>query len=221
MKKIIMMLIMILCITSGCDEVEKKKTDALKFKEEFESFNNQTTGNNIYQTVSVPEDNAIVYAEIEEILALFEAETAIIYFGAPNDFSSRREIETLLNTANMVGIEKIYYLNITDIRDNKYLNSNNEIITDKDGTKEYYDLLDHLNQFLSPYEGLNDETIKRLYFPTVVFIKEGKIIGCHTGIESSKTNPTTTLSKDEEKELAMIYSTYMHDILGDVCNKDC
>lgn len=221
MKKVILILIITLCITVGCNKDEKKKTDAVMFKEEYEALNNQTNEKNTYQNISIPEDNAIIYSSIEEILELFKNGTAIIYFGSPDDFSSRREIETLLNTANMVGIEKIYYLNPTEIRDIKYLNENNEIITTKEGTNEYYQLLKSLNQFLPAYEGLNDENIKRLYFPTVVFIKEGKIIACHTGMESSKTNPTTMLTKNEEEELAMTYSTYMHDILGDVCNKDC
>lgn len=221
MKKIIILLILILCISSGCNKKVLEKTDAIRFKEEFEKLNEQTIENTTYQTVTIPEDNAIVYSSIEEILALLENGTAIIYFGAPDDFASRREIETLLNTANMVGIEKIYYLNITEIRDIKYLDTNKQVITEKEGTKEYYQLLDTLNSFLPVYEGLNDATIKRIYFPTTIFLKEGKIIGFHTGIESTKTNPTTVLTDQEEKELAIAFSTYMHDILKDACNKDC
>lgn len=217
MKKAVLILIIIVSIVSGCNKEEKKKTDAIIFKEEYETLNGKTIENNTYQKVSIPEDNAIQYSNIEEVLHLLKEGTAIIYFGAPDDFLSRSIIETLLNTANMVGIETIYYLNATEIRDTKHLDINGEIVTEKEGTKEYYQLLDVLEPHLPIYEGLKNETIKRLYFPTIVFVKDGEIIGCHT----RKANPNTDLTKEEEKELALIYSEYMHTILGDVCNKEC
>lgn len=220
MKKILIIVITMLFLVTGCSK-ETDKTDAILFKEEYEALNGKTVNNRTYQTISLPEDNAIIYSNIEEILALLKEGTAVIYFGAPDDFSSRREIATLLNTANMTGIEKIYYLNATEIRDSKYLDTNGEITIEKEGTKEYYELLNILNSFLPSYEELQNDTIKRLYFPTVVFVKEGKIIGCHVGTTNSKKNPNAVLTLEEEKELATIYSRFMHDILGDACDKNC
>ncbi len=158
MKKAVLILIIIVSIVSGCNKEEKKKTDAIIFKEEYETLNGKTIGDNTYQKVSIPEDNAIQYSNIEEVLHLLKEGTAIIYFGAPDDFLSRSIIETLLNTANMVGIETIYYLNATEIRDTKHLDINGEIVTEKEGTKEYYQLLDILEPHLPIYEGLNNKT---------------------------------------------------------------
>ncbi len=223
MKKLLLIIVMILCVTSGCTKKEENKTDAIKFKEEYESLNGKKNDlqNEAYSTITIPEDNAIKYSNIEEILSLIDGKTGIIYFGNPECSQSRNAASVLLNTANMVGIETIYYFNAEEIRDIKHLNENGEIITDKEGTDEYYALLQALDEVLPSYKELNDETMKRLYFPTVVFIKEGKIIGMHEGTVDSQADSNQILTENEEKELSQIYSTYMHDILGDVCDKSC
>ena len=64
-------LIMMLTLTlTGCSDKPVEKTDALKFKEEYEKNNgvknekyNVTT-----RTVNIPEDNPMIYATAEEII---------------------------------------------------------------------------------------------------------------------------------------------------------
>lgn len=214
MKKlgIIIMMIGISISTISCNKEKEIITDALKFKKEYESVNN----NNI----SIPQDNAIVYSNPTEILSILK-KTGIIYFGYPECPWCRSAVPTLLNTANMVGIDQIYYYNAKEIRDNKHLDEGGKIITDKEGTQEYKKLIEALKEVLPVYDGLNDESIKRLYFPTVVFVKDGKILGLHVGTVKSQTDPNTLLTKQQEQELSLIYSDYMHQVLGDVCDESC
>ena len=62
---------------------------------------------------------------------------------------------------------------------------------------------------LGPYEGLNNDTIKRLYYPTVVFVSDGLILGSHIGTIESQTDPKVNLSSAEQEELKEIYAHYM------------
>ena len=77
-----------------------------------------------------------------------------------------------------------------------------------------------LYDYLDSYEGLNDPTIKRLYFPTVVFVKNGEIIGIHTSTVESQTDPSVSLTNSQYEELKNIYSGYMLEMLGTICDKN-
>lgn len=218
MKKIIFLLMVILCITTGCQKQDEPKTDALRLKEEYEKFNGKMKEDgSIYDSVSIPEDNAIVYSSMSEILSLLKNGTGIIYFGSPTCPRSRSVVSILLHTANMVGIDSILYFDASDIRDVKYLDESGKIVTKKEGTKEYDDLVNTLYSVLPIYKEINQTEIKRLYFPTVIFVKEGNILNIQNGtlVSLVDSNPI------EETELASFYSSYMHEILGDVCNQDC
>ena len=81
-----------------------------------------------------------------------------------------------------LGVDEVYYFDATSIRDEKKRNpETNEIETITEGTEEYYDIVSRLEEYLPTYEGLEDETIKRLYFPTVVAVKNGEVVASHTG----------------------------------------
>lgn len=223
MKKVtIFFLLVILLGLTGCDQ-QKLKTDAIQFKEEYESWNGKKdeTGENSYVLLDIPEDNAIIYTDMSKILSILEQGTGVIYFGYPKCMLCRSMIVPLLKSADMVGIDHIYYYDATDIRDEKHLDNDGNIVIDKEGSKEYAILLNKLNLVLPNYEELHDETQKRLYFPSVIFVKDGTVIGFHEGTVNSHKNPNVLLNQEQEKELVTIYSSFMHQILGDVCDQNC
>lgn len=221
-KKIVVIFTVIILMITGCKNQENKKNDAILFKEEYEKLNGEKKSDGqIYRSINIPNDNAIVYSNVEEILSLLENKTGIIYFGSSDCLWCRNAIPILLNTANMVGIEKIYYFNASQIRDQKHLDQNGNIKIDKEGSEDYDKLLTAFHSVLPSYKELNDESIKRLYFPTVIFIKDGNIIGIHVGTVPSQQDPNIPLTSQEEKELSEIYSNYMHEILGDICDESC
>lgn len=225
-KKYIVFLVLasIILWTSGCTrKVEPTiQSDDQKFKEEYESLNGkQNDSKKDYVTVDIKEDNHVVYETAEEIIKRLENGTGIIYFGFKECPWCRNAVPVLINSASALGVDSIYYYDASAIRDQKELNENGEIITKKEGTESYYKIVSLLKDHLGAYEGLNDASIKRLYFPTVVFVKEGEILGVHVGTVDSQKDPYQGLSKEEEKELSKIYKGYMHQILSDVCDKNC
>ena len=95
------------------------------------------------------------------------------------------------------------------------------IVTDEAGTKEYEELVKLMYDQLPVYDGLNDDTIKRLYFPTVVFVKNGEIIGLHSSTVDSQEDPYVSLTDDQHNELKKIYSDYFNKVFDIVCDDAC
>ena len=75
MKKIFVssLIILLLC---GCGKKTKEvKTDAIKFKEEYEKLNDE------YQKVSIKERNPMIYSTLEEIYDVMDNGSGLIYLG--------------------------------------------------------------------------------------------------------------------------------------------
>ena len=94
------------------------------------------------------------------------------------------------------------------------------IVVDEEGTEEYKKLIELLYDDLNVYEGLNDETIKRIYFPTVIFIKDGNVVGLHTSTVESQTDPSKSLTDEQYSELKEIYVNYSLEISDSFCNSN-
>lgn len=193
---------------------ENANADALKFKKEYESLNGEKLD------VTISEGNKMKYATWEEVMELLEHGTGVIYFGFPECPWCRNAVPVLLNSAEDTNIEEILYFNARSIRDVKHLDEYGNIVTDKEGTPEYYQLVEKLSPVLEPYEGLNDDTIKRLYFPTVVFVKDGNLLGSQIGTVKSQIDPSVKLTKAQSDELYQIYTNYIQKALGLICEED-
>ena len=103
-------------------------------------------------------------------------------------------------------------------RDSKEL-VDGEIVIKKNGTKNYYKLVEKLESVLGEYEGLNDSNIKRLYYPTVIFVKDGKIVDSHIGTVDSQENPSVFLNDEQYKELKDTLVNKMTKLI--VCDGAC
>ena len=224
-KKIIIavvsaVLVVILCATAMFNN--KSLTDAMKFKKEYELLNGQINSNNKkYMDVEISVKNPIQYASYEEIVNLLKSGTGVIYFGFPECPWCRNAVPVLLEAAKELNINKIYYFNALSIRDKKHLDDQGNIVTDEAGTKEYEELVKLMYDQLPVYDGLNDDTIKRLYFPTVVFVKNGEIIGLHSSTVDSQEDPYVSLTDDQHNELKKIYSDYFNKVFDIVCDDAC
>lgn len=185
------------------------------FKLEYESLN----GKDNYIDVNIPSDNNIIYADYEQIFDVLEG-TGVIYFGFPECPWCRNAIPVLIDAAKESGIENIYYLNNSEDRDSKIL-KDGKVITEKEGTDNYNKLLKKLGDKASTYEGLKDDSIKRLYFPTVVVVKNGEITDYIEGTVDSQKDPYTPLNKDQEKELKDKYIKAMNKLKTCDQNSKC
>lgn len=187
--------------------------DSLKFKEEYESLNGKDTGyNQTYPTLDIKSYNPMLYSNYNEIFEILEKGTGIIYFGFPECPWCRNLVPVLVSSALESKVDKIYYLNIKEDRNTLTLTKKGKIKTEKQGNENYLKLVDILKDYLPVYDGLNDETIKRIYLPTVIFVKDGKIIGVQESLESYQkrveNNPFDLMTEAEQKELSDIFKGY-------------
>lgn len=208
MKKIL--IISLACVlaftTTACSLF--KKTDAVKFKEEYESLNgvkSKKTGK-INRSVNISKDNVFVYKKASDIVdAINNKETFAVYFGFSECPWCRSVISTLSEVATDIGIDEIYYVNVSDIRDELEV-KNGKVVTKKQGDKSYMKLLKLLDNVLDDYTLTddNDKEIstseKRIYAPNVVSVVAGKAIKKDTGISDKQTNPYMKLTAKMEKE---------------------
>ena len=231
MKKAIFVILILLAFIIGLvvifnidfkKETTENKTDNIKFKEEYESLNGKKNSNNQeYVNVEIDENNSMVYATYEEIVDILEKGTGIIYFGFPECPWCRRAVPVLIDASNELGIDKIYYFNALDMRDKKSLDADGNIIIEDEGTDEYKKLVELMYDSLPVYEGLNDDTIKRLYFPTVVFVKNGEIVSFHVDTVDSHENPYESLTNEQYNELKQIYMDGMNEVYDILCDESC
>lgn len=202
--------------------IEKITNDEKVFKKEYESLNGKTNDQGkLYVQIEVPENNHMKYSSEEEIIKLLQTGTGIIYFGFPECPWCRNIVPILSEVVSDNSISTIYYLNALSIRDKKHLDENGNIVTDKEGTQNYYKIVELLSGYLGSYETLNDESIKRLYFPTVVFIKEGKIKLVNISTVPTQLDPYTKLTEEEKNELYSIYEEGINSIYENTCDESC
>lgn len=217
---ILSVLLVVLILFSLYYFVFKEKPDNLKFKEEYESLNDEVNNSGKKNIdVKIDEDNLMKYSNFKEIMDVLDEGTGIIYFGFPECPWCRNAVPVLIEAAKKNEIGQIYYFDASKIRDVKEL-KDGKVVTTKEGTKEYYQLVDKLKDVLGPYEGLEDESIKRLYFPTMVFVMGGKVVGTHIGTVDSQKDPYKGLTKKEKEELLKIYENNIEKIYG-VCDESC
>lgn len=229
-KKVIIILLMALLSIAGFSiynnyknkNYKESTTDAIKFMIEYENLNNKlkADGINKHTEINIIEENVIKYSNYNEIVSVLDSGTGVIYFGYSECPWCRNAAPELVKVAKETGLETIYYFNDMSIRDQKSLDDNGNVIVDKEGTDEYYNLLTRLSDYLGSYKGLNDETIKRLYVPTVVFVKEGNIVGVHIGTVESQTDPSILLNDEQREELQQIYRENMEKVLNNSCSVD-
>ena len=177
-------------------------TDSYKFANEYNSLNGtKTESGKTYLTTNI-KTSSVKYTSYKEVFDILEGKTAIIYFGFPECPWCRNALPVLLDAANG---QTIYYFNNKEDRDTKELLENGTVKTTKESTKDYKKLLEKLGDYADTYDGLNDESIKRLYYPTVLFVKNGKIIDKIVGTVDSQKDPYKALTSKQTKELKEKY----------------
>ena len=201
-KKIIVLFLIIISIflITGC---RKNNVDAKKFSEEYEKLNNTKApygDNENYRNISIPKNNSFVYSNAKEIVEMIDnKETFYVYFGSAHCPWCRSVIEKAVEVANKNKVEKIYYVNIWKgfheeiLRDTYEIGDNNKPNKVKDGSKEYYKLLNKFDNLLEDYTLTtdNNEKInvgeKRIFAPNFIYVEKGKAKKIITGISKKQT----------------------------------
>ncbi|MEF2663025.1 MAG: hypothetical protein U0M92_01740 [Bacilli bacterium] len=199
---------------------DEKISDAIKFKNEYEALNELVNENSDekYVNVEISEKNPIVYKTGKEILEVLKNEDAIIYFGFAACPWCRNAVPVLLDIANEMNVEKIYYVDILNIRDTYKFSGSIEPELTKKGTDAYYEIVKFLDKYLKKFYvnddagNMYDTGVKRLYAPTVVGVKNGKVVGFHEATVESQTDPYEVLTDKQKEELKKEYKTIIEAV---------
>ena len=193
----------------GCYNKEEVITDSIKFKNEYEELNDKKTnyGDYYYRSLDIDSDNPIIYKSAKEVLNMIDnKESFAIYFGFADCPWCRSVVETMISVSEELNISNIYYVNVKEIRDVLKINDNGEVITSKEGTADYYKLLDKLSNVLDDYiltskEGKEVNTnTKRIYAPNIVAIVDGIATKLTTGISDKQTDAYMDLDEEIRQE---------------------
>ena len=198
---------------------KKENEDAIKFKEEYEKLNNEKVGEFTYSKIDIKEDNPFVYADAKDVVNTLKNGTGLIYMG----FSSCPWCRNAVNVLQHVNMDKIMYSDIKDLRDTYEVVDGNLKKT-KEGTKEYYELLDILKDILPDYEIEKDGVTynaneKRIYVPLVIGVKEGKIVGYQLDTVTLNEGQTAfdALTEKQQSDLKLIYDEIVSKVKINVC----
>ena len=206
MRKIFITLLLgvVLFTTTACHKEKTPITEAEQFKQEYESLNGTQSknGTNIYQTLEISTDNPFIYKEASDIIESIEAkETFVVYFGFAGCPWCRSIVPTLIDVASDLGIATVYYVDIQEIRDTIAIDSNGNITTTKEGTEDYYQLLEKLDTVLEAYTltdsaGVEIDTgEKRIYAPTIIAVVKGEVKEATDGISPNQTDGFMALTE--------------------------
>lgn len=212
MKKNVFIWGLILVILFGltaCKENDKEQSDALKFKEEYEGLNNTTRekdGKTI-RSLDIVEDNPFIYKEPKDILEMMEVgDTFVVYFGFPDCPWCRSAIPTLIDVAKDLELSQVYYVNVKEIRDTMVIDDSGAVVTETEGTTEYYQLLEKLDTVLDFYtlkdkDGNEVNTgERRIFAPSIISVVEGKAVEITDGISEKQTDGYMELSQEMQEE---------------------
>lgn len=191
-----------------------KKSDAYKFKTEYEKLNGEDNGyGKKYRTLNISKKNKIKYSTAKEIVEKTEnGETFIVYFGFNKCPWCRSMVENLVDLSIENDVE-VYYVDVLEIRDTIEM-VDGELKTTKEGDKNYMKLVELYGDVLSDYTIKNgDEKIsageKRIYAPNVVAVVNGEAKEMVEGISEELTDPygeiTDKMKKASIKQLKCIF----------------
>ena len=150
--------------------------------------------------------------------------TGIIYIGFKTCPWCRTLIGPLLEVADSKN-EVINYFDISAIKSTFEI-KDNELKMTKKGTNNYYKMLELLDEHLEDYYLTDEEgnryatNEKRIYSPTLISVKDGKIMDIHVGTVSSQESGYDKLTSEQEKELKDIITSLIDSKNVDACKEN-
>lgn len=152
--------------------------------------------NNEYNLVD--ENNVFVYKSIDDILITLDKGTSIIFLGFPECSWCQNYVKYLNDVAVSKNVDIIYYYNFKSIRESN--------------TEKYKKLVSRLDDYLF----LDDTGSYRLYAPTLVIVKEGKILSFdnETSLMTSPILPNEYWTEERINSFKEKIGNYFDEYLG-------
>lgn len=152
--------------------------------------------NNEYNLVD--ENNVFVYKSIDDILITLDKGTGIIFLGFPECSWCQNYVKYLNDVAVSKNVDIIYYYNFKSIRESN--------------TEKYKKLVSRLDDYLF----LDDTGSYRLYAPTLVIVKEGKILSFdnETSLMTNPILPNEYWTEEKINSFKEKIGNYFDEYLG-------
>lgn len=191
--------------SKGKSKEKVEITDAQKFKKEYEALNGVTGS----IKTSIDENNPMVYSDYIEISnKINNKESFALYIGYSHCPWCRRAVPVLVEAANQIEAEHIYYINVDDqtllFKDRQYGGE-----YDKEAMIAQQTLIELINKngVYSDIESEYDEDEKglRLYTPTVLFINNGEIVNYNVSTVEGHNSASDELTEEQYTKLLNIY----------------
>jgi len=213
-NKLLLFLCIVLILLTAC----AADSDAVRFRQENEILNGQVSrdGENYHKTISIPRRNPFVFVSGYQAYEMLTTPSGsgIIYMGFPECPWCRALIPVLIDAVRESGYRgNVYHYNGLVDRDILRLDDHGEIEVVEPGQPIYHHLVELLFDYLGPYLGLYDESIKRIYFPTTVFFNDGVITSVHLGTVASHTRGWDYLDEEQLDELKSSLIAQIREIL--------
>ena len=221
MKKKLLSILLVgaLLLSVGCTNKKAKE-----FKEEYEALNGVVNkSGKTHRSVDINEKNPFEKVSAREILdKIDKKETFYAYFGDKLCPWCRSVIEKAIEVANDKKIKKIYYVAIWDDEGNeilrdKYERKDGQSNKVKDGTEEYYKLLEAFDNVLEEYsythsDGRKDTFgEKRIYAPNFIYVENGKAIKMTEGISDKQSDAREELTEEILKDEEQLFTEFFNN----------
>jgi len=221
LKKSFLFLIVICLLVSfsSCGSKElAKRSDALKFKDEYELINgNEGKGDVPLRSVSISEDNPFVYSSYSEIGKMMdEGKSFIVYFGFSSCPWCRACIESFISCAKEKGIKEVYYVDVYFTRDIYEFVEDGKVEKTSEAEEGYYELLEKMDDILDEYVITSyadssksfDTGEKRIYAPNFIAVVDGKAVKLEESGDLM-TDANAELTDDIISELLQRYNALL------------
>jgi len=152
---------------------------------------------------SVSEDNPFVYRSANEIIEILENGTGVVYLGFPECKWCQRYVKYLNEVAYEEDIEKIYYFNIKETRENN--------------TESYQKIV----SLIGDYVPFDEEGKRRIYVPAVIYVNKGEIIGHDNETSMVSGDVDEYWTEDKVDALKERTRKFMRDSNPNICNDGC
>lgn len=184
---------------------EEPEETAASWREEYEALNGETDEDGRpWPTVIIPEDLPVLFPTEEEALGLFRDGTGILYFGFPSCPWCRTLLPVLSEVLTEHPEITLFCRDLREDRDEYRLDAGGSPRLVRKGTAFYGELLSLLGEWLGPYQGLNDESLRRVYMPTLVFLRDGEIQSVHIGTVDGQESGFDPLTDEQRAELRSV-----------------